>query len=829
MVRASYDWSQALDRRDCLGDSPVVIVYLDLASHQREKQNPLEPWDRALHTRLIDRLTRARAKAVVFDIIFDSAGRNPQVDRQLADAMRANGHVVLAGELPSFSQVNARSGIQGLAVIRPAKLFIDAAAGWGIANVAVDEDYVVRRIFRGFENLQLPSLVGAAATVVGATNAGANEGEWVKYYGAPLTVPHVSYSSALRPEETPDDVFRDKIVFVGARPAAGLFGERKDEFRSPLASWGAKDLFMPAVETHATQLINIVRGDALRRLSPAQEALVLALCAALLTAAMFLARPAPAAGLAVACELAALGVVVFVLPGLWFPWLIVCAVQIPTAFAGSALFQTLEWYRQKRQFQARIHEQAALIEKAQDAIMTFDLQGRLTYANPSARRLYGPAMSDAAPEPALAAARETGEWLVELTQKAADGREIVVASRCTLIKDASGAAKSYLFINTDITEKKRLEAEFLRAQRLESVGALAAGMAHDLNNALAPVLMGVQLLQRQRQDEETQRMLSVMEQNTHRGADMVRQVLLFSRGGGDEKQPLSVGALVRDMERIARQTFPKSIDIAALAPSDLWPVLGNVTQLHQALLNLCVNARDAMPEGGHLTLAADNIELTEKEAQEIPGATAGPFVMLLVSDTGCGIAQNALRRLFEPFFTTKPVGQGTGLGLYTSARIIRQHGGFLHARSEVGRGSSFEIYLPCATITPLPPAEPASRTTPSGHGEWILVVDDEESVREMISLTLSAHGYQTIGAANGAEAVAVFSQRTDIALALLDSDMPALSGAQTAPILRARIPGLPIILMSGKVADDEPDGLARLAKPFSVEELIAAVAAQLAK
>jgi len=247
-----------------------------------------------------------------------------------------------------------------------------------------------------------------------------------------------------------------------------------------------------------------------------------------------------------------------------------------------------------------------------------------------------------------------------------------------------------------VTDKKRLELEFFRAQRIQSIGALAGGMAHDLNNALAPVLMGLQLLQKQPADEETRRMLSVMEANTHRGADMVRQVLTFSRGRDHDREPLSLGNLVREMEHTVRQTFPKSIKVAALVPPDLWPVMGNATQLHQVLLNLCVNARDAMPAGGELTLATDNAELTAEEVAQFPNGVPGRYVMLIISDTGSGIPPEVLPRIFEPFFTTKPAGQGTGLGLSTLVRIVNQHCGYLNVRSELGRGTTFEVYLPCA-------------------------------------------------------------------------------------------------------------------------------------
>jgi CheY-like chemotaxis protein len=351
-----------------------------------------------------------------------------------------------------------------------------------------------------------------------------------------------------------------------------------------------------------------------------------------------------------------------------------------------------------------------------------------------------------------------------------------------------------------------------------------------LNNALSPILMGLQLLQKQRLDEETQRMLSVMEKNTHRGADMVRQVLLFSRGRDPEKAALSVGGLVREMERIVRQTFPKNIHVAALVPADLWPVLGNATQLHQVLLNLCVNARDAMPRGGELTLAADNVELGADEAGQIPNGAPGRFVMLIVSDTGGGIAPEILPRIFEPFFTTKPPGQGTGLGLSTLARIVGQHGGFVNVKSEPGRGAAFEVYLPCATLLPVADTKRAAAVKlPRGDGELILVVDDEQSIREMVSLGLTSHGYRVITAANGAEAIALLErQARDARLVLLDTDMPVLNGQATIPLLRAQLPAAPIILMSGELeALSTHDTSAKLVKPFQLEELLLMINARL--
>jgi len=854
LVRASYDWSQALLPEISFSNAPVAIVYLDLDSYLRERQDPTGPWSRALHARLLRRLTAAGARMVVFDIIFSAPGADAAADREFTEALRANGQAVLAAEMSRSGRVVPEvEQVESLQLSMPARLFLDAAAGWGIANERVDDDFVVRRQFNGFLNLGDPGLAFAAARLLGCAPAEPPGSRWLRYYGRPLAIPHVSYSAALRADEVGDDFFHDKTVFIGARPMAGTFLERKDEFRSPLTAWGDRELFMPAVEVHATQLLNLLRGDSLRRLPPAGEALALALTALLSAGLLFAFRPLPAAVAALAAELALFGLVVLALEdgSTWFPWLIPGAVQIPGALAGSVLWQSLEWYRQKRRFEEqrraaelKIREQAALIDKAQDAILVENLSGRIVYANPSAERLYGWSAAElqdgaarrlaaAGEEPFAGARRQAlaaGEWLGELEQTTRDGRRLTVASRCTLIRNERGEPTSLLFINTDVTERKRLEAEFFRAQRIEGIGVLAGGMAHDLNNALSPILMGLQLLQKQRPDKETRRMLAVMEENTHRGADMVRQVLLFCRGRDREKEPLAPGGLVREMERIVRQTFPKSINVAALVPADLWPVLGNATQLHQVLLNLCVNARDAMPRGGELTLAADNVELEAGEAGQIPNGVPGRFVMLIVSDTGAGIPPEVLPRIFEPFFTTKPAGQGTGLGLSTLARIIGQHGGFVNVKSEPGRGATFEIYLPAATLVPSAPAARLSPARlPRGNGELILVVDDEQSIREMVSLGLTAQGYRVIAAANGADAIALFERQAgEVRLVLLDTDMPVMDGRTTIPFLRAQSPAVPIVLMSGELEVQSSAGAAAgLVKPFPLEELLLTIAARL--
>jgi two-component system, cell cycle sensor histidine kinase and response regulator CckA len=411
------------------------------------------------------------------------------------------------------------------------------------------------------------------------------------------------------------------------------------------------------------------------------------------------------------------------------------------------------------------------------------------------------------------------------------GGEIrIVREEAEVFRDEQGKAVRMLGTVQDVTEQKRIEAEFLRAQRMDSIGALAGGMAHDLNNALAPILMGIQLIRKKVPEPEIRQLLGVMETNTHRGADMVRQVLTFARGHDGERELLQLGRLMREMENILRQTLPKSIGVQVLVPGDLWPVLGNDTQLHQALLNLCVNARDAMPKGGKLIVAADNVELQSDEASEIRDGRGGEFVALMVSDTGTGIAPEHMPKIFDAFFTTKDPGQGTGLGLSTIVRIVRNHNGFVDVKSEVGAGTTFEIYLPRAEAAPLaekPALSQAIGTIP-GRGELILFVDDDRSVREMVPPTLTEQGYRVLTAANGAEGLALLDLHDrDVRLILTDVAMPIMDGVETMEKVHVRRPELPVVLMSGTLEMERgqlPGGAAGfLTKPFGLEQLLSVV------
>jgi len=384
---------------------------------------------------------------------------------------------------------------------------------------------------------------------------------------------------------------------------------------------------------------------------------------------------------------------------------------------------------------------------------------------------------------------------------------------------------SLLIVNTDITEKKQLEMQFLRAQRMESLGTLASGIAHDLNNVLAPMLMSVQMLEMKFCDEHTQRLLKILETNVRRGAALVKQVLSFARGVEGERTILQVRHLILEIEQIGKQTFPKSIEISTDIPNDLCPVSANATQLHQVLMNLAVNARDAMPYGGALSICAENLFIDENYAQMYLGASVGDYVVITVANTGIGMPPEILDKIFEPFFTTKEFGQGTGLGLSTVIGIIKSHGGFVNVYSEVGKGTQFKVYLPAVEGTQKQQAEDLELL--KGHGELILVVDDEAAIREITQAALLTHNYKVLTASGGIEALALYAEYKDeISLVLVDMMMPDMDGAITIRTLQKINPLGKFIAISGlpsneKIAEANVIGVkAFLSKPCTAKELL---------
>ncbi len=496
----------------------------------------------------------------------------------------------------------------------------------------------------------------------------------------------------------------------------------------------------------------------------------------------------------------------------------------------------------RRKAEKKLREQAVLLEIASNAILSCDLEGRILYWNRGAERLYGWSAAEALgridhellfkeqwPDLQEASERvlETGEWCRELSQVTKEGNEVIVESRWTLVRDEDGSPASRLVINTDITEKKKLEGQFLRAQRMESLGVLAGGISHDLNNVLTPILMAIEFLKMKLPGPENKPLLNTLQDSAERGAAMVKQVLAFARGTEGEHVAVSLRNASKECQRMLEHTLPKSIRLDFSLPGELWLISADATQISQVLMNLCVNARDAMPHGGRLSVTAQNQTLDEYYSRMDPDARPGPYVVLSVSDTGTGIPPKILDRIFDPFFTTKKQGEGTGLGLSTVLGIVKSHGGFVTVYSEVGEGTRFAVYLPALEATALEKTAQVDTLLPRGQGELILVVDDELAICEITKATLEMHGYRALTAGDGAEALAVLMEnRAELQLVLTDMSMPVMDGAATIRALRKIEPRLLIIATTGLTVGGQSDVVqaggvqAFLRKPYTADKLL---------
>ncbi|MEP0894773.1 MULTISPECIES: hybrid sensor histidine kinase/response regulator [Leptolyngbya] len=389
-----------------------------------------------------------------------------------------------------------------------------------------------------------------------------------------------------------------------------------------------------------------------------------------------------------------------------------------------------------------------------------------------------------------------------------------------------------LGIQMDITEKKQLEAQFLRAQRLESLGTLAGGVAHDLNNILTPILAVTQILPLKlpNLDDRNRYLLKTAETSARRGADLVKQILSFARGVEGHRVSLQLSHVLREVQQIIQQTLPKSIDIHTNIASDLCTITGDATQIHQILMNLCVNARDAMPEGGTLTLQAENIEIDHAIARLHLDAHVGSYVVITVTDTGTGISPENLNRIFDPFFTTKEIGKGTGLGLSALLGIVRSHHGFVDVQSQFNQGSQFKIYLPADCSKECPSEETLQSL--SGQQAWVLVVDDEQAVCDTLQAMLLAHEYQVVVAKGGTEAIALLTEHSEIQTVIMDLMMPTLDGWATLPLLRRVNGEIYAIAMSGLASTEIVTQAERrgfqgfLQKPFTTQDLLKVLAQQ---
>ncbi len=507
---------------------------------------------------------------------------------------------------------------------------------------------------------------------------------------------------------------------------------------------------------------------------------------------------------------------------------------------AALLERSIRYALERKHSERKIREQAALLDVATDAIFVCDLKNQILFWNKAAEHLYGWKSQEAIGSQTAQLWQEksssqfqssfntlikNGAWEGELKQITKSGVEIIVESRWTLVPEFDSNSQAILVVNTDITQKKQLEGQFFRAQRLESIGTLASGIAHDLNNVLAPILMTAQLLESQLHDDRSKRLLPIIVNNAKRGANLVKQVLSFTRGIEGDRTPLQLKHLITEIQQVIRETFPKLIQVITQIDPDLWTVSANATQLHQVLMNLCVNARDAMPDSGTLTISAENLFIDENYAKMNIEAKVGNYISIIISDTGIGMSSQIIDRIFEPFFTTKELGKGTGLGLSTVLGIVKSHGGFINVYSEPRKGSKFQVYLPALQIPEI--NEDSEPHLPIGNGELILVVDDEDSIRDITKTSLETFNYKAITASDGIEAIALYAEhRNEISIVLTDIVMPIMDGLTTIRTLKKINPMVKIIAVSGLISSDKMNTVtevgvkAFLSKPYTAKQLL---------
>jgi PAS domain S-box-containing protein len=506
---------------------------------------------------------------------------------------------------------------------------------------------------------------------------------------------------------------------------------------------------------------------------------------------------------------------------------------------------------EREEAEARLREQAGLLDLVPDAVVVVELNDKIQFWNQGSTELSGISRDEAhgrrAPdldywglgsfETAKQAVLDKGDWQGETTRFRRDGKKITVSSRWRLVNSEEGGHGSILILESNITDRKRIEQQLFQAQRMQSMATLAGGIAHDLNNILSPVLMAAQVLRAEFTDDYVVTMLDTIEGCAKRGADVVRQLLTFARGIQGERVSTQVRHLVKEIIHMSQETFPKSIKIASNVPRELWPVVGDATQLHQAVLNLCVNARDALPNGGTLTITGENVTLDSTFVSMENNAKPGPYILVTIRDDGMGISSEVNEHMFEPFFTTKKTGKNPGLGLSTVLGIVQSHGGFIRVSSQIGQGATFKVFLPASPGAK--PAVPEERPPlPLGHGELILLVDDEQGIRDSASALLTKHGYQVTTASDGAEGLALFTQhRPEVRAVVADIVMPIMDGVAFVRGLRRIAPDIKVIAASGLMDDPDQSGKVHeleqlgvhrfLTKPFTAEDLLEALSQEL--
>jgi PAS domain S-box-containing protein len=495
-----------------------------------------------------------------------------------------------------------------------------------------------------------------------------------------------------------------------------------------------------------------------------------------------------------------------------------------------------------------------LVQSVTDyAIFMLDPEGRVSNWNAGAARIKGYTAAEIAgqhfsrfyteedrragvPANALATAAREGRYEAEGWRVRKDGSRFWASVIMDVIRDETGTLLGFAKVTRDITERKRaagvLEAtreQLARAQKMEAIGQLTGGVAHDFNNLLSAVLGNLELLEeRLGDDEKARRMARSAVRAAERGAKLTQQLLAFARKQHLRPEPVDVNATVKGMGDLLSRTIGGTVRLNTVLQSGLWPALGDVSQIELMILNLAINARDAMPLGGSLVIETANVTAAERPADLAPG----DFVRITVTDTGTGMSPEVLAKAFEPFFTTKEIGKGTGLGLAQVYGAVKQLGGDVHIRSRSGEGTSVAIYLPRTAGVPSGAEAEGAEPTPLRTRATILLADDDPDVREVVAAGLEGLGYQVRVLSNAHAGLEFLDHGgEDVDILVVDFAMPQMDGVEFARAARARRPGLPIVFITGyaeQTLNGEIDRFGALVKkPFKMAQLAAAVEAAL--
>ncbi len=491
--------------------------------------------------------------------------------------------------------------------------------------------------------------------------------------------------------------------------------------------------------------------------------------------------------------------------------------------------------------EGRIKDMSFFLDQASDAIIVTTVDDEIVYVNDSVQLMYGWKADElinkkftnqfynanTSKKNNVNGILSALKWEDDHEHQIKSGMNIWVHLSATVVTESLTGEKSILYVITDISKSRQLQEQATHSQRLESIGTLASGIAHDMNNILGPILIALSHFDRLLTDDKSRNMNKLLQANVRRGADLIKQILGFSRNNQNDILIVQMKHLVREIEKLIRETFPKSIIFEFFPSKELFPVMANPTQMHQVLLNLCVNARDAMPTGGKLEIRAENVVFDKNSFMQNINANVGPYCRISISDTGTGIPESIISKIYDPFFTTKGVGKGTGLGLFNVATIIKAHKGFIDLTSEPGKGTTFTIYLPAASSGNIEKVMEDSGDFPKGNGETILLMDDEVVIRDITKATLEDYNYNILTASNGAEGLGIYAANKDtIKIIVLDVMMPHLDGPSTVRAIQTmdNIPG--IVIMSGihaNVKVMKELGLPEsqfITKPFPIDTLL---------